>query len=63
MGVSQMPRMVRTEIDGVPTIWSPSPGPLTAALVFRIGRADERPSDGGITNIVEHLAMNANTLF
>jgi zinc protease len=57
LGVPQMPRMVRTEIDGVPTIWSPSPGPLTAALVFRIGRADERPSDGGITHIVEHLAM------
>jgi zinc protease len=52
-----MPTIVRTEIDGVPTIWSPAPGPLTAALVFRIGRADERPVDGGITHLVEHLAM------
>lgn len=57
MAVPQMPRMVRTEIDGVPTLWSPAPGPLTAALVFRIGRADERPVDGGITHLVEHLAM------
>jgi hypothetical protein len=52
-----MPRIDRTEIDGVPTVWSPAPGPLTAALVFRIGRADERPIDGGITHLVEHLAM------
>lgn len=52
-----MPLISRTEVDGVPTIWSPAPGPLTAALVFRVGRADERPIDGGITHLVEHLAM------
>lgn len=57
MAVPQMPHIVRTEIDGVSTLWSPAPGPLTAALVFRIGRADERPADGGITHLVEHLAM------
>lgn len=57
MAVPLMPNIVRTEVDGVPTLWSPAPGPLTAALVFRIGRADERPADGGITHLVEHLAM------
>lgn len=57
MAVPQMPHIVRTDVDGVPTIWSPAPGPLTAGLVVRVGRADERPADGGITHLVEHLAM------
>ena len=57
MGVSHMPSVVRTEVDGVPTMWSPAPGPLTAGLMFRVGRAHERPVDGGITHLVEHLAM------
>ncbi|MBA2718318.1 MAG: insulinase family protein [Chloroflexi bacterium] len=57
MTFPNMPLISRTEVDGVPTVWSPAPGPLTAALVVRIGRADERPIDGGITHLVEHLAM------
>jgi hypothetical protein len=52
-----LPSVHRTEIDGVPTLWSPAPGQLAAGLVFRIGRADEAPIDGGISHVVEHLAM------
>jgi predicted Zn-dependent peptidase len=54
---SSLPTIERTFIDGVPTIWSTAPGPLTAALVFRVGRADEPPAEGGLTHLVEHLAM------
>lgn len=52
-----LPTIERTEIDGVPVIWSPAPGPLTAVLMFRVGRIDEEPSRSGLTHIVEHLAM------
>jgi zinc protease len=47
----------RTEIDGVPVFWTNVEGPLTAALVFRVGRADEPAAIGGITHLVEHLAL------
>ena len=57
MAVAHMPVVTRGEIDGVPVMWSTSPGPLTGALIFRVGRADERAADGGITHLVEHLAM------
>ena len=46
-----------TEVDGVPTFWLPVEGPLTASLMFRVGRADERLWTGGITHLVEHLAL------
>jgi zinc protease len=46
-----------TEVDGVPTFWMPVDGPLTASLMFRVGRADERLWTGGITHLVEHLAL------
>ena len=45
------------EIDGVPTYWMDVPGPLSAALIFRVGRADEIPARYGITHLVEHLAL------
>lgn len=51
------PVLHRTEVDGVPVVWAPAPGQFTAALVFRVGRADEQPIDGGVTHLVEHLAM------
>jgi zinc protease len=53
----QLPRIERTDIDGIPVLWSPAPGPVTASLSFRVGRADERPAEAGITHVVEHLAM------
>jgi zinc protease len=49
---------VRTFVDGVPVLWAKSDGPLRAGLVFRVGRADETLARGGITHLVEHLALH-----
>ncbi|MFD0905134.1 hypothetical protein [Actinomadura sediminis] len=54
--------VVRTEIDGVPVFWSeggPGDDEYRAALVFRVGRADETLARGGLTHLVEHLALHA----
>jgi predicted Zn-dependent peptidase len=47
----------RTEIDGVPVFWAPVAPRLTAALLFRVGRADETVITGGVSHLVEHLAL------
>ena len=57
MAVIAHPAIERTEVDGVPVLWSAVPGPLTVALVFRVGRVDEQPPKAGITHAIEHLAM------
>ena len=49
----------RTEVDGVPVVWAPAPGPFSAGLVFGVGRRDETYVRGGLTHLVEHLAMSA----
>jgi predicted Zn-dependent peptidase len=46
-------------IDGVPVFAADGPTPLTAGLVFGVGRRDESFVRGGITHLVEHLAMRA----
>jgi hypothetical protein len=46
-----------TEIDGVPCFWADVPGPCQAGLLFRAGRADEQLAAGGITQLVERLAL------
>lgn len=50
-----------TDIDGVPTFWLESEeqprGELRACLMFRVGRADETLAYGGITHMLEHLAL------
>lgn len=51
--------MQQVEIDGVRVLWQEAPGPLTACLIFRVGRRDETFLTGGITHLVEHLAMAA----
>lgn len=51
--------MERTLVDGVPVLWAPAPGPLTAGLVLGVGRRDEDVVRGGITHLVEHLAMRS----
>lgn len=51
------PPIQRTEIDGVRTLWMDEPGPPFASLVFRVGRSDEPTPIGGISHIVEHLAL------
>lgn len=46
-------------VDGVPVLWAPAPGPFTAGLVFGVGRRDETFVRGGLTHLVEHLAMRS----
>jgi zinc protease len=53
-----MPPIQRTEVDGVTTLWMDEPGPMVAALCFRVGRSDEPTPMGGISHIVEHLALS-----
>jgi hypothetical protein len=52
--------LTRLQVDGVPTFLGErveGGPPLHAALVFRVGRADETLAWSGLTHIVEHLAM------
>ncbi|GAA4998234.1 insulinase family protein [Kitasatospora paranensis] len=46
------------EVDGVPALYAPRAGRLSAGLVFRVGRADETLPGAGITHLVEHLALH-----
>ena len=52
-----MPHVHRSERNGVPIFWAEAPPPFTAALVFRVGRADETLRTAGVTHLVEHLAF------
>ena len=56
-----IPVMEHTEIDGVPVYWSSVPGPHLGALMFGVGRAHERAAIGGISHLVEHLALASLT--
>ena len=47
-----------TTVHGVPTLFSPRPGNITAGLFFRVGRADETLPTAGLTHLVEHLALH-----
>ncbi|MHC3468379.1 M16 family metallopeptidase [Streptomyces sp. 7R007] len=47
-----------TTVQGVPTLFAPRPGPVTAGLLFRVGRADETLPTAGVTHLVEHLALH-----
>ncbi len=47
----------RDLVNGVPVFWTAAPAPLSAGLVFGVGRRDESFLRGGITHLVEHLAM------
>lgn len=47
------------EVDGVPAVWADVPGPLRAGLLFRVGEADERLIEHGVTHLVEHAAIRA----
>ncbi|MGZ9932835.1 M16 family metallopeptidase [Streptomyces sp. NC-S4] len=50
--------VVTTTVDGVRTLLAPRSGPVTAGLLFRVGRADETLATSGITHLVEHLALH-----
>ncbi|MEU4480650.1 insulinase family protein [Micromonospora sp. NPDC023966] len=45
------------DVDGVPTLLAPAPGPVRAGLVFRVGVADETLARRGVTHLLEHLAL------
>ena len=49
--------VVRREIGGIPAYVIRQPGPVRAALIFRVGRADESVPTAGLTHLVEHLAL------
>ena len=54
--------MRRSVVSGLPVFWAEAPGPFAAGLLFRVGRADETATHGGITHLVEHLALPADRL-
>ena len=54
---SRPPEITRTTVDGVPVFSAPDPARLAGALMFRVGRADEPLARGGLTHMVEHLAL------
>jgi zinc protease len=47
----------RTDWGGVPVLWVESP--FIGGLLFRVGRADETLRNGGLTHLVEHLALTS----
>ncbi|WP_330306736.1 MULTISPECIES: insulinase family protein [unclassified Streptomyces] len=47
-----------TTTQGIPTLYTPRQGEITAGLFFRVGRADETLATAGITHLVEHLALH-----
>ncbi|MBZ9597585.1 M16 family metallopeptidase [Streptomyces yangpuensis] len=51
-----------TTVNGVRTLLAPRSGPVTAGLLFRVGRADETLATSGITHLVEHLALHRHGL-
>ena len=47
----------RASVGDIPVFLAEGPAPFVGALVFRVGRADETAPTGGITHLVEHLAL------
>jgi len=47
----------RSVRDGIPVYWVPRAPRLTGALMFRAGRCDETAMTGGVSHLVEHLAL------
>jgi predicted Zn-dependent peptidase len=47
----------RSSVDGVPVFWTEAGEEMLAGLMFRVGRADESLARGGITHMIEHLAL------
>ena len=52
-----MAELQRTSIGTTPVFFAEAPPPFVGALVFRVGRADERAATCGITHLVEHLSL------
>jgi zinc protease len=47
----------RAELGGIPVYHAPAPPPYIIALAFRAGRSDETAARGGLTHLVEHMAL------
>jgi hypothetical protein len=48
------------EIDGVPVFWAEtSSASFHAALIFRVGRADETMPRGGVSRLIQRLALSS----
>ncbi|MFJ3925735.1 M16 family metallopeptidase [Streptomyces sp. NPDC090022] len=54
--------ITETTVDGVRTVLAHRAGPVTAGLLFRVGRADESLATSGVTHLVEHLALHRHGL-
>ncbi|MFJ2739079.1 insulinase family protein [Streptomyces sp. NPDC087440] len=50
------------EFQGIRILLAPRPGPVSAGLFFRVGRADETLATAGLTHLVEHLALHRHGL-
>ncbi|MGV8973680.1 MAG: hypothetical protein ACOH10_15275 [Rhodoglobus sp.] len=50
--------MQRLDFDGLTVLFASDPAPFSAALQFAVGRRDEAFLTGGITHLIEHLAMS-----
>ncbi len=48
-------------MSGIPVFWQQGPEPLSAGLVFGVGRRDEDFVRGGITHLLEHAVMHEVT--
>jgi hypothetical protein len=49
----------RADWGGVPIFWVEAPPPFAGGLLFRVGRADETLRSGGLTHLVEHVALSS----
>ncbi|MEU8464317.1 insulinase family protein [Streptomyces sp. NPDC029003] len=54
--------ITHTTTCGIRTVLAPGSGPVTAGLLFRVGRADETLATSGVTHLVEHLALHHHGL-
>lgn len=54
--------ITHTTTGGIRTVLAPGSGPVTAGLLFRVGRADETLATSGVTHLVEHLALHHHGL-
>ncbi|MFF3909200.1 M16 family metallopeptidase [Streptomyces sp. NPDC001848] len=50
--------VAHTTVQGIPVLYAPRAGDITAGLFFRVGRADETLATSGVTHLVEHLALH-----
>jgi predicted Zn-dependent peptidase len=50
-------RIQRDELDGVPVYWAEGSPPFVVGVIFRVGRSDEDLANGGVSHLVEHLAI------